>query len=124
MRRTLGEIYELNKSIYDKYALEDISVRFENGNIIYPPFVGMTYWRRHMVEKINENKYISFLAEVDFIEETDSPFNFKYTGEKIEPKSLTKQELIRMFGFEHASNPRSKARREVENENPELLEAK
>ena len=107
---TVGETYELNKEIYNKEAIEFIKDRLEKkGNMTHRPFEMMTYYSRHICERINHDLYLVFIGYVKEIKYSEHRVIERYTGKKDDAKLYTLKELIKMFGFEISINPNSKA---------------
>ena len=113
---TSGQIYNKNKEIYDKEAIEYIDKLLQNvGSYCHRPFEMMTSFSRIIVEKITEDLYLTYEGYVRDTKYTDYREIESYSGKKDNAKIYTKQKLIEMFGFEISLNPRSKANRSLQN---------
>lgn len=113
---TSGQIYNKNKEIYDKEAIEYIDKLLPNvGSYCHRPFEMMTSFSRIIVEKITEDLYLTYEGYVRDTKYTDYRKIESYSGKKDNAKIYTKQKLIEMFGFEISLNPRSKSNRSLQN---------
>ena len=107
---TSGEKYNLNKEIYDKYAMDFIKKNISKiGDFCHRPFEMLTFWQRTICEKIDNEKYLVYEGFVKKTEYYEGRKIKKYLGEKMMPKIYNLENLIYLFAFEFAINPKSGA---------------
>lgn len=114
---TYGEIYNLNKGIYNQEAKIYINKYLPNiGDIAYIPFSMKTHYSRIVVKKLSDKKFIWFSAIVEEIKPLENGININYNGEILECKEMKLNRLIDSFGFEISINPRSKSNKIIQDE--------
>lgn len=113
---TIGQIYNKNKEIYDKEAIVYISEYLPtNGSFCHRPFEMMTSFTRLIIERITEDIYLTYEAEVKNIKYRDNREIELYNGRKDNASIYNKKQLISMFGFEISLNPHSESNRSLQN---------
>jgi hypothetical protein len=112
---TDGEIYELNKLIYNEHALLYINSRLsKNSDMCHRPHEMKMYHKRYIIERVDFDIYYCFWGTQKDTTYNDLNEITSYTGEKIDLKICNLDRIIRMFGFEIAINPNSLANKQID----------
>ena len=105
---TDGENYNLNKEIFNNEAKKFIDKFLKNkGDKVHRPFEMMTYYKRDIIEKITDDKFLCYTGYVKNTEYDVFKKILNYSGKKNDIEIYTLKKLINMFGFEISTNPNS-----------------